>query len=46
MKREKTFIVEIPKELESDFRLFVVLHGGCIKDVPSAEKAEDVDNLD
>ena len=32
MQRDREVIVRIPKELEQDFRLFVVLHGGQIVD--------------
>ena len=32
MKREVKLAVEIPAELEKEFRLFVVLHGGAIVD--------------
>ena len=37
MQRDREVIVRIPKELEQDFRLFVVLHGGQIVE------AKDVD---
>lgn len=30
MQRDREITVKIPKELEQDFRLFVVLHGGQI----------------
>lgn len=30
MQRDKEMTIRIPKEMEQDFRLFIVLHGGQI----------------
>ena len=32
MKRDRMICISIPKEKETDFRLFTVLHGGSIED--------------
>lgn len=38
MQRDREITVKIPKELEQDFRLFVVLHGGQIVEAKDVEK--------
>lgn len=43
MERELRVVVDIPAELEKDFRLFVVLHGGKIVDVE--DKEDDVQRV-
>ena len=43
MQRDREIVVRIPKELEQDFRLFVVLHGGQIVE---AKDVEDENFLD
>ena len=37
MKRDLTMLIRIPKENETDFRLFTVLHGGEIVNVSSSD---------
>ena len=41
MQRDREVIVRIPKELERDFRLFVVLHGGQIVEAKDVEEGEE-----
>lgn len=43
MNKEKRITVEIPKELEEAFRLFVVLHGGAITEV--RDISEDINRI-
>ena len=38
MKRETEMVIRIPKEMEQDFRLFIVLHGGQIVETKDVEK--------
>lgn len=40
MQRDREVTVRIPKELEQDFRLFVVLHGGQIVEARDVEESE------
>lgn len=40
MKRETEMIIKIPKEMEQDFRLFIVLHGGKIVEVKEVKEDE------
>lgn len=42
MQRDREITVRIPKELEQDFRLFVVLHGGQIVEAKDVEESEDI----
>lgn len=37
MKRDLTMLIRIPKENETDFRLYTVLHGGEIVNVSSSD---------
>ena len=41
MQKDREIIVKIPKELEPDFRLFVVLHGGQIVEAKNIEESEE-----
>lgn len=41
MKREKEMVIRIPKEMEQDFRLFIVLHGGQIVEVKEVNEEEE-----
>lgn len=41
MKREKEMIIQIPKELEENLRLFVVLHGGAIIEVKDCNSKDN-----
>lgn len=41
MQRDREIVVKIPKELEQDFRLFVVLHGGQIVEAKDVEEGEE-----
>lgn len=41
MQRDREITVKIPKELEQDFRLFVVLHGGQIVEAKDVESESD-----
>ena len=40
MQRDREVVVRIPKELEQDFRLFVVLHGGQIVEAKDVEEED------
>lgn len=40
MQRDREIKVKIPKELEQDFRLFVVLHGGQIVEAKDVEEEQ------
>lgn len=42
MNRDREVVVKIPKELEQDFRLFVVLHGGQIVEAKDVEEEEEL----
>lgn len=44
MQRDREVVVRIPKELEQDFRLFVVLHGGQIMEAKEVEESESDSN--
>ena len=41
MQRDREIVVRIPKELEHDLRLFVVLHGGQIVEAKDVESESD-----
>ena len=41
MQRDREVIVRIPKELEQDFRLFVVLRGGQIVEAKDVGEGEE-----
>lgn len=41
MKRETEMVIRIPKEMENDFRLFIVLHGGQIIEVKEVKEKEE-----
>ena len=38
MRKDREVVVRIPKELEQDFRLFIVLHGGQIVEAKDVEE--------
>ena len=40
MQRDREITVKIPKELERDFRLFVVLHGGQIVEAKDVKESD------
>lgn len=42
MKRDLTMLIRIPKENETDFRLFTVLHGGEIVNASSSDEAKNM----
>lgn len=43
MKREKEMVIRIPKEMEQDFRLFIVLHGGQIVETREVKEEKETD---
>lgn len=43
MKREKEMVIRIPKEMEQDFRLFIVLHGGEIVETKEVKEETKTD---
>lgn len=41
MQKDREITVKIPKELEQDFRVFVVLHGGKIVEAKDVQGEEE-----
>ena len=41
MQRDLEMVIRIPKEMEQDFRVFIVLHGGQIVETKDCKEEEE-----